>query len=78
MTDGTRTGEDWSDEENDLIVADYFAMLTDALAGRPFNKAAHNRPLQAKTGRSDKSIDFKYCNVSAACTPSRSGRSCFG
>ena len=30
----------WTDEENDLIVADYFAMLVDDLAGKPLNKAA--------------------------------------
>jgi len=26
---------DWSDEQNDAIVADYFAMLGDDIAGRP-------------------------------------------
>jgi hypothetical protein len=26
---------DWSDEENDAIVADYFAMLANDIAGRP-------------------------------------------
>jgi hypothetical protein len=30
-----------SDEENDLIVADYFAMLAEDMAGRPYNKAQH-------------------------------------
>lgn len=30
---------DWSDNENDLIVADYFLMLTDELDGRSYNKA---------------------------------------
>ena len=25
----------WTDEENDLIVADYFAMLADDVSGRP-------------------------------------------
>jgi hypothetical protein len=33
----------WTDEENDVIVADYFAMLVDDLAGNPFNKAASYR-----------------------------------
>jgi len=27
---------DWSDEQNDAIVADYFAMLGDDIAGRPY------------------------------------------
>ena len=36
---------DWTDTENDLIVADYFAMLVDEAAGRPYNKAEHRRAL---------------------------------
>ena len=35
----------WTDEENDLIVADYFAMLAEDMAGRPYNKAQHRRSL---------------------------------
>ena len=38
---------DWTEEQNDAIVADYFAMLADDIAGRPYSKAEHNRPLQA-------------------------------
>ncbi|MBY0324236.1 MAG: hypothetical protein K2X72_36330 [Reyranella sp.] len=37
---------DWTDEENDAIVADYFAMLADDVTGRSYNKAEHNRLLQ--------------------------------
>jgi hypothetical protein len=55
----------WSDEENALIVADYFAMLADDLAGRPYNKAEHNRQLQARIGRTRTSIEFKHQNISA-------------
>lgn len=57
---------DWSDVENDLIVADYFAMLTDDISGRPYNKAEHRRhlaPLLAN--RSEGSIEFKHQNTSA-------------
>ena len=39
----------WTDAENDLIVADYFAMLADDIAGRPYNKAEHNRDLRLQT-----------------------------
>ncbi len=57
---------DWSDAENDRIVSDYFAMLAEDLAGRPYNKAAHNRALQGRLpGRSHQSIEFKHRNVSA-------------
>lgn len=57
---------DWSDLENDAVVASYFSMLSDELSGRAYNKAAQNRLLQERTGRSRGSIEFKLCNVSAA------------
>jgi hypothetical protein len=57
--------ESWTDDENDLIVADYFGMLADDLAGRPYNKAEHNRRLQTRISRSRTSIEFKHQNVSA-------------
>ena len=55
----------WTDEENDLIVADYFAMLADDVAGRPYSKAEHNRQLQTRIDRSRTSIEFKHQNISA-------------
>jgi hypothetical protein len=59
-------GTDWSDAEQDLIVADYFAMLEAELAGQRVNKAERNRALQALTGRKRGSIEYKHMNVSAA------------
>ncbi|MES2043775.1 MAG: DUF3883 domain-containing protein [Pseudomonadota bacterium] len=56
---------DWTDAQNDAIVADYFAMLADDLAGRRYNKAARNRALQSAIGRPHASIEFKHRNVSA-------------
>jgi hypothetical protein len=58
-------GDDWTDAQNNLIVADHFAMLADDLAGRPYNKAAHNRTLQMALGRPRGAIEFKHQNVSA-------------
>ena len=55
----------WTDAENYLIVADYFAMLAADLAGRPYNKAEHNRRLQSQIDRSRPSIEFKHRNISA-------------
>lgn len=55
----------WTDEENDLIVADYFAMLADDVAGRHYSKAEHNRQLQTRIDRSRTSIEFKHQNISA-------------
>jgi hypothetical protein len=60
--------EAWTHLEIDLIVADYFAMLIEELAGRPFNKAEHNRKLQALLkdfARNRGSIEFKHQNTSA-------------
>lgn len=56
---------EWSDEENDAIVGDYFEMLADDLAGRSYNKAAHNRRLQTLIARERGSIEFKHQNISA-------------
>jgi hypothetical protein len=57
---------DWSDTENDLIVADYFAMLKADLARQPYNKAEHRRRLRtALKDRSDGSVEFKHQNISA-------------
>ena len=58
-------GEDWTGTEIEAIVADHFAMLGEDIAERPYNKAAHNRALQALTGRSKGSIEFKHQNISA-------------
>ena len=55
----------WTDEELDLIVADYFSMLNDEANGVSFSKAQHNRALQSKIDRSQGSIEFKHQNISA-------------
>ncbi len=55
----------WNEIEIDLIVADYFAMLSDELRGETFNKAEHNRALQDMIARSKGSIEFKHQNISA-------------
>lgn len=59
------SSDPWSDAENDLIVADYFAMLADDVAGRRYNKAERNRELQSRIARSRTSIEFKHQNISA-------------
>jgi hypothetical protein len=56
---------DWTDEQNDAIVADYFAMLADDITRRPYSKAEHNRLLQEVISRPRGSIEFKHRNVSA-------------
>ncbi len=60
-------GDDWTHQELDLIVADYLSMLTLELSGQPYNKTAHRRRLVALLRvRSDGSVEFKHCNISAA------------
>ncbi|HLP56633.1 MAG TPA: DUF3883 domain-containing protein [Fluviicola sp.] len=56
----------WTNIECELIVADYFRMLSMELTGVNYNKAAHRRNLQPLLhSRSDGSIEFKHQNISA-------------
>jgi hypothetical protein len=56
---------DWTNAQNDAIVADYFAMLANDIIGRPYSKAEHNRLLQAMIDRPRGSIEYKHQNISA-------------
>jgi hypothetical protein len=59
-------GEDWSQDEVEAIVGDYFAMLRAELAGESYSKAEHRRRLAPQlNGRSAPSIEFKHANISA-------------
>lgn len=59
-------GDSWTDAENDLIVADYFAMLADDIHKHPYSKAEHRRTLLPRlNGRSEGSVEFKHQNISA-------------
>jgi len=56
----------WSNIEVELIVADYFKMLSTELKGENYSKATHRKaiiPLLAN--RSDGSVEFKHQNISA-------------
>lgn len=55
----------WTDAEIEAIVTDYFDMLRAEQQGENYNKAAHNRGLQARTRRSRGAIEYKYRNISA-------------
>ncbi|MDZ4142995.1 MAG: DUF3883 domain-containing protein [Burkholderiales bacterium] len=57
---------DWSQLEAEAIVADYLQMLALELSGQKFSKSQHRSRLKVKlNGRSDGSIEFKHCNISA-------------
>jgi len=65
MADESKIGTHWQDDELDAIVADYFAMLEDDLAGRPYVKSRHSQALMAQIGRTHRSVEFKHQNISA-------------
>src|SRR5262245_62172673 len=65
MSDREVAGTDWSREELDLIIADYFAMLREEQVGQGYSKAGHRRALMAHLQRSEGSIEFKHQNISA-------------
>lgn len=58
-------GTHWTRPEIEAIVADYIEMLMIELAGDTVVKAERNRALQALTGRSHGSIEYKHQNISA-------------
>lgn len=59
--------EDWSQQEVDIIVADYFSMLVKELSGEKLNKAEHRRSIQPLlNNRSRPSLEWKHMNISAA------------
>ena len=59
-------GSNWSREEVEATVADYFSMLELELAGKPLNKSVHRHKLkQLLNNRTDRSVDYKHCNISA-------------
>jgi hypothetical protein len=65
LSDDPSERRNWTDEELDLIVADYFSMLRDEAVGSSFSKAEHNRILRNKIDRSKASVEFKHRNISA-------------
>lgn len=57
---------DWSREEVEATVSDYFEMLASELAGVPYNKTNHRQRLAERLQhRSAASIEFKHANISA-------------
>lgn len=56
--------EVWSQTENEAVVAEYFAMLEQELAGQSYVKARSRERVQAMAGRSSGSVEFKFQNIS--------------
>ncbi|AOK15145.1 MULTISPECIES: DUF3883 domain-containing protein [Burkholderia cepacia complex] len=61
-----RIGQDWSREEVEATVQDYFQMLRREASGQAFNKSEHNDQLRQKLrARSKGSVEMKHQNISA-------------
>lgn len=57
---------DWSDNEVELTVADYFSMLKEELIDHEYSKSHHRKALlPLLNNRSETSIEFKHRNISA-------------
>ncbi len=57
----------WSKEEVQIIVSDYFDMMHNELQGRKYNKSEHRRKIiKLLNNRSHGSIERKHQNISAA------------
>lgn len=57
---------DWSREEVEATISDYFEMLGAEISGVPYSKAGHRRRLVERLqDRSEASIEFKHANISA-------------
>jgi hypothetical protein len=65
VADEAKIGTDWTDDELDAIVADYFAMLAAEQAGQAYVKAHHSARLMSEIGRTHRSVEFKHMNISA-------------
>jgi hypothetical protein len=65
MVQQDKYGTDWTDDELNIIVAEYFAMLRSELNGLTYNKSAIRRSLVARIGRTEGSVERKNQNISA-------------
>jgi hypothetical protein len=65
LVDQEKIGKPWSDDELDVIVADYFSMLGSELARQPYVKSHHSAALMEQIGRTHRSVEFKHQNISA-------------
>jgi hypothetical protein len=65
MADDKKVGTPWSNYELDAIVADYFEMLQEEIAGRPYVKSHRSKALMARIARTHRSVEFKHQNISA-------------
>jgi hypothetical protein len=56
---------DWSPYEVDLIIADYFSMLSEELAGKHYSKTEHRKRLVPLLNNRGAAVEYKHQNISA-------------
>ena len=56
----------WADQELNVLISEYFAMLRAEMSGQSYVKRRHNEVVVGLTGRTTSSVEFKFCNLSAA------------
>lgn len=57
-------GIDWTKEEVEFIVADYFEMLAHELNNKKYKKSAHREKLGKQLNNRDSAIEYKHRNIS--------------
>lgn len=62
---GESVGRDWTGADLAVVVGDYVAQLEKALAGKPVDRATHDRTVRFVTGKSDMPIMCKQGEISA-------------
>ena len=60
--------ESWSEKELLVLMEAYSRLLTAELSGTPLTKSHQNKWVREQTGRSRGSVEYKFCNLSAALT----------
>ncbi|UAL11799.1 hypothetical protein [Caulobacter segnis] len=62
---GESNGRDWTGADLAVVVGDYVAQLEKTLAGKPVDRATHDRTVRFVTGKSDMPISWKQGEISA-------------
>ena len=65
MSEQAKRGTIWQDDDLDVIVSNYFSMLSFELLGEPYIKSRHTAAVMARLERSHRSVEFKNQNISA-------------
>ncbi len=62
---GESVGREWTGADLAVVVGDYVAQLEKTLAGKPVDRASHDRTVRFVTGKSDMPITWKQGEISA-------------